>query len=196
MYIMRIRKFNESVEKYNILKKIQYIIDELSVDNINNFAITLDVNLYTGLYSKAYDYMFYCNGDKYEISDNAKSFYTLKINDEKVDMGKYPWSMNAPTIEKDLLTAVTTLYKKINTFYLSSFNKWYRLFFNYLVTNLNEDRKDLIDKIEEFEVIRNNKIDWISLNSLYDFYETPFDKESIRNYFSTKIRNHSITLND
>ena len=35
------------------------------------------------------------------------------------------------------------------------------------------------DRIEEFGVVKNNKIDYISLNSLFDFYEKPFDKEKV-----------------
>lgn len=42
--------------------------------------------------------------------------------------------------------------------------------------------KEIWDRIEEFEVIKdNNKLDLISLNSLFDFYQIPFDEKRFKN---------------
>lgn len=35
-------------------------------------------------------------------------------------------------------------------------------------------KEDLLDRLEEFEVIKDNQIDMISLNNLYDFYNKKF----------------------
>lgn len=38
-------------------------------------------------------------------------------------------------------------------------------------------RKELEERFEEFEVVKNNKIDMVSLNSLFDFYDKYFDED-------------------
>jgi len=45
-------------------------------------------------------------------------------------------------------------------------------------------RKELEERFEEFEVVKNNKIDMISLNSLFDFYDKYFDEELINKVFN------------
>lgn len=45
-------------------------------------------------------------------------------------------------------------------------------------------KEDIIDRIIEFELIKNNMIDLISLESLYDFYKNEFDKDDVTIYLS------------
>lgn len=59
---------------------------------------------------------------------------------------------------------------------------------NYIIDVDNESEsamplyKEIIDRLNEFEVIKDlNKIDLISLNSLYDFYNAEFDPDNFRN---------------
>lgn len=40
-------------------------------------------------------------------------------------------------------------------------------------------RDDFCERCDEFGIIKNGKIDMISLNQLYDFYNAPFDEEKI-----------------
>lgn len=46
---------------------------------------------------------------------------------------------------------------------------------------LNQFEKELSDRLEEFNVIKDNRLDLISLNSLYDFYNLPFDENEFKN---------------
>jgi len=46
-----------------------------------------------------------------------------------------------------------------------------------------------MDRFEEFEVIKNNKIDYINLNRLYDFYEADFNEERVKEIVTNLIKN-------
>lgn len=45
--------------------------------------------------------------------------------------------------------------------------------FRELLHELKLSEKELLERIEEFEVVKNGKIDLISLDSLFDFYKVP-----------------------
>lgn len=45
-------------------------------------------------------------------------------------------------------------------------------------------KEDIEERLEEFDVIKNNKFDMISLNSLYDFYNNSFDEDYIKHKLS------------
>lgn len=46
------------------------------------------------------------------------------------------------------------------------------------------DREEIKERLEEFDVIKDNKIDLISLNNLVDYYECEFDEEVIKKYLN------------
>lgn len=50
----------------------------------------------------------------------------------------------------------------------------------YLVEILNEDYDIIIERIVEFDLIKDNMLDIISLNNLFDFYNHEFDEDKIR----------------
>lgn len=42
--------------------------------------------------------------------------------------------------------------------------------------------KELIERMEEFEVVKDgNKLDLISMNSVYDYYDVEFDEDDFKN---------------
>lgn len=43
-------------------------------------------------------------------------------------------------------------------------------------------KEDVVDRIIEFELIKNNMVDLISLESLYDFYKKEFDRNDVTLY--------------
>lgn len=45
-----------------------------------------------------------------------------------------------------------------------------------------KDREEIKERLEEFDVIKDNKIDLISLNNLVDYYDCEFDEEVIKKY--------------
>lgn len=46
---------------------------------------------------------------------------------------------------------------------------------------------EIKDRFEEFEIIKENKLDLISLNSLYDYYEFTFDENQFKNFKGYEI---------
>lgn len=45
----------------------------------------------------------------------------------------------------------------------------------------------LFDRLEEFDVISDNKIDYISLSSLYNFYNLDFNEERFKKHFNYHV---------
>lgn len=43
------------------------------------------------------------------------------------------------------------------------------------------DHTELPERVKEFEIIKNDNIDIISVNSIYDFYKVPFNEEQFNN---------------
>jgi len=52
---------------------------------------------------------------------------------------------------------------------------------NYFCGVFNIDRTELEERFEEFDILKENKIDIIRLNSLYDFYNKTFDEFIVTN---------------
>lgn len=62
---------------------------------------------------------------------------------------------------------------------LDSFTDFDEVLWNYHDMKL---QKEISDRLEEFEVIKeSNRLDIISLNSLFDFYQIPFDEKKFKN---------------
>lgn len=60
----------------------------------------------------------------------------------------------------------------------------------YITHNLtNKDFKDeVMERIDEFDVIKDNcDVDFISLNNLYDFYETPFNEKTFTKQYNERM---------
>lgn len=80
------------------------------------------------------------------------------------------------------------------------------LYYSYLVTHnfiyeisrlLLTDTMELVERLEEFDVIKDYEIDFISLNHLFDFYRISYIEEYWRNKFKQiKISANKIVLDE
>lgn len=55
---------------------------------------------------------------------------------------------------------------------------------------------DIADRLHEFEVIKEDDIDYISLNSLFDYYNIPFNQSEFESQFLKHKEGYNKMLSD
>lgn len=98
---------------------------------------------------------FNCHDNKITSLKNISNYFT--------DNGDNIWIYNNPVF--DLITLVD---KQIDTK-------------SHTITT-SQNMKELLERMEEFEVVKDgNKLDLISMNSVYDYYDVEFDEDDFKN---------------
>lgn len=136
---------------------IKNILDELSQREIGNVTFHNRFMLSTEI-------------DDYEITiHNSFSRYTLSSNNRKLE---------------DIFIVSNDIAKDLFELLLKQYTN-YQVLVRRLLSLVNQSEIYIKDKIEEFEVIKDHKIDFISLESLYEYFELKFNMNSFLS--STKI---------
>lgn len=157
-------KFNESNYDNLIDEMITYFRKQFLKSNfsIRHKAITRPTT--GGLTTYTFSY----KGEIYDITIISKTFKYYSLNDKSIDT-------NLGRILTEILSKIFN-----NT---NNFLRWIWKNIESDDAELQEDfsfvRNSLCERCDEFEIIKNGKIDLISLNQLYDFYNAPFDEEKI-----------------
>lgn len=122
----------------------------------------------------------------YDIEfNNQKYIYTFKVNDDLIEIHVLNSKTNdiklrinekevniSTKICRDFLNELRRINK--STYYFTNFIK--DKFKNHITASL---LSEVDERLVEFEVIKDGKIDLISLNQLYDFYNIPFDENKL-----------------
>lgn len=129
-------------------KIIQEYIEQLS--NINYYIIEHK------LFVRSSEYSLF--GNKINITDFGSNYLVIDVNDIRLDC--------CVDLIKKLYHILYDIMQRTNTrIHLLDLNITY-------LCNIELNRSELISRIEEFEVFKNGDMDYISLDSLYDFYKS------------------------
>lgn len=162
-----LKKYNESSDSA-ILRKFKFDIEKLikdlqgldKLDVAKSIDLTLNINQFTGncVYKFRYD------GKNYSTFD-SETQQQLFIDDKLVSTSQM----------------IRRLNKAIDNVYQSMEYNLYRHVLQFLIDQIVQTRSELRDRLEEFNIIKNNSsIDLISLNQLFDYYNKPFDENKIK----------------
>jgi len=169
----------------------------MKIKRYNNFKTNESISkFFTNLKHK-----FNRKDDEQIISDLIKEIQSQDFNfDIQITLSNYLMDIftlnNIEVIkvvnENDDDKPEYTYSTKIDGRMLSCYQLSSRILYRMIYNILNKNRELLIelknslnskvdmDRINEFEVIKNNKVDYINLNRLFDFYEKDFQEESMR----------------
>lgn len=117
-------------------------------------------------------------GDAFSVSNGSLTSVNLPIpigGDLNITKNQISYIENIPESELTYYgqNYITNIINKLNSPYHLEGG---------ITEFINMSFKEIIDRLNEFEVIKDlNKIDLISLNSLYDFYNAKFDPDNFRN---------------
>ena len=123
--------------------------------------------------------------------DKQNYIYTFKVNDDLIEI--HVLNSRENDIKVRVNKKEVNISTKVCTDFLNELrriNKSTHYFTEFIVKNITKykeparfyndvERAEAKERITEFEVIKDGKIDFISLNQLYDFYEVPFDENSL-----------------
>lgn len=105
-----------------------------------------------------------------DLINNKK--YRISINSKKI-------SGESDTFKENIKAKIFTQLQRLS----SEYDRFIRVIISYLTSGVMqtiEFTDEVLERVEEFEVIKNGRIDWISLNNLFDFYNVEFDEISFK----------------
>lgn len=174
------------------LDSIYVLVDKIRNDNknldfIRSLHPTIGKNIWSG--NKVINFIY--DDKNFKIQTNtSQQYYTISINDviivDQVDSNK------SYEISK-------SLYKLLLRYTRTKFYTWYSYFIRYLEVHLKITRTEIYEKIEEFEILKYDKIDFISLESLFDYYDVKFSKDEMLKWFkdyADKVDLTELVLNE
>lgn len=162
-YIKLYEDFNQSDEK-----ELENILTELSNQEIR---IDIEKSSYydggiTSIFYKFDDIKAECSFSRIRSNDYHISSYIINKNNTS-----YGRSENELKLQYLIFEQIDLLYNNYNKMRLCIVGDLMNKF------GLDEEKfLDLDERIEEFDVIKDYKLDTISLNNLYDFLGMPFDE--------------------
>lgn len=165
----QIRSDESKIELTNILNSLsnQEIRSDIDRRLIYDQGITTTTFIFNKISVRRDQarYMFMHHNLKKDFGESLFSEYSIFENDYKLDNQ----NQNSELIYK-IFTKVESLYE---SYYKLRSDIVEEVVDKY---GMDEDKlKEIDSRIEEFDVIKDYKIDSISLNSLYDFLELPFN---------------------
>lgn len=191
-----LKRFNESLNENVVDDLIDYLSSNVIVYNLeNNVLNSSDSKSEIGVRNTMTKVSLVFKEMNINIFVDAGSFSRLSYDFQ-----------NKPLLFKDMSVPsilcdnhwMDMLYMKINNELVSiDVNKQkliyyhiFRLFKNWF--NLSRminwskghNKFNIGDKMDEFDVTKGNRIDLISLNSLYDYYQMTFNEREIKEYLS------------
>lgn len=164
-----LKRFNESVNNPELL--LHEILEVLKDDN---FLLSGDINIYerTTIHpsGKSFLFKFKYKDIRMEIGKFPRLFCILYNN--TMDMANFGEYMISPDLNLELYNLLLLAFDNNDVL-----NR-------YLVTRLDISKKEAIERAIEFDVIKNDKIDSLSLNSLFDYYNKPYNDDDTKSYFN------------
>lgn len=169
--VKRSLKINES----NNFGEIEDLIDKLNNDSNQELARKMDIYIYQ-LREKPAEYYF-----KYEMHKYIVLIY--KGEPQQGDTYILYKDFEVQDISQEICKS---LYDTLSKVYNSNEYLLYRGLLAVLIEFIPKSMDTIQDKFEEFDILDGIKIDWISLNSLYDYYKVPFNKDTITEFLRLK----------
>lgn len=111
-----------------------------------------------------------------DYMNSTKTTYILSLNDKQVP--SFDHTQKLYLMLRDMHKAYTTLRDHIIS----------KVTVKKHIIHSPQLTKEVDERIEEFDVIRDGQLDMISLQSLFEFYELSFDKDKIGRYLKYGIR--------
>lgn len=117
------------------------------------------------------------------LDGNNMNKFKFKFNEQIVDIGITKTKIKIKVGNNIFMENQDSSLKREIEKALSSYIFKYEKIITLLVDMLGITEDDLLDRFEEFEVIKGNKVDLISLNGLFDYLETECDLDLIKRCF-------------
>lgn len=194
-----LKRFNESIEEDLVDKLITYVSNNVLLNDMEDYIVSSsDSKSEIGVRNTMNKISFKFEGSNIDIFVDANAFSIISYTySEKILLFK---DLRVPSILCDNKW-MEMLYLRVDGELIPvNENKqkflyyhMYRLFKNMfsiviLINTSKGNNKFLTgeckQRIEEFEVNKGNRIDLISLNSLYDYYQMTFNEREIKEYLS------------
>lgn len=96
---------------------------------------------------------------------------------------------------KELFTEIFEATKQSNLYFTGFKDRILMLVFK-AWAHIDKEKlmPELMDRLEEFEVIKNGKIDFISLESLFDFYSAKFSEDNFKKEMKLITKKHLLRV--
>lgn len=193
-----LKRFNESLNENSVVDDlIDYLSSNVLIYDLNNLKSTIyssdtlkEISVISGdtecisfsfenkevkIYVPKYEYNSYLtiNHNNIPTFNNLKlpinsNFLYLKINNMLIDLD----------YSKQKMIYFRIAQKEINIF------KVFRKLREDGIHKSKMTIREIYQRMEEFEIGKGNRIDLISLNSLYDYYQMTFNEREIKEYLS------------
>lgn len=109
------------------------------------------------------------NNELTHLDINIEGDYVIGFSDNPITWFNPDLKVGNVFLRNFMNTPISTLFTILN---------------NYMFIGPGVSNKEIMHRLEEFDVVKNNEIDMINLNSLADFLGLEFDEENIRNDLS------------
>lgn len=194
-----LKRFNESIEEDLVDKLITYVSNNVLLYDMEYYIVSSsDSKSEIGIRNMMTKISFTFNGSNINIFVDSNTFSRIYYDySQKVLFFK---DLRVPGILCDNQW-IEMLYLRVDGELTPVdenkqkflYYQMYRLFKNMfnMVRLINASKgtnkfltSECIQRMEEFEVNKGNRIDLISLNSLYDYYQMTFNEREIKEYLS------------